>query len=58
MRRKPGSTRQYVRTHHHLHLPEAAAAMIDYIGGATSRLPAQNQKLAIKESEFKQREVF
>lgn len=53
--RKPGSTRQYVRTHHHLHLPEAAAAMIDYIGGATSRLPAQNQKLAIKESEFKQR---
>jgi len=52
--RKPGGVRKYVRTHHHLELPSAAAALIDYIGGASSRLPPHNQKLAIKETEFKQ----
>jgi len=56
--RKPGSTRRYVRTHHHLKLPEHAAAIIDYIGGATSKLPAANHKLSIKETDFKQRKVF
>jgi hypothetical protein len=38
--RKPGSQRKYVRTTSFLKIPQSAAKMIDYIGGATSKLPS------------------
>lgn len=47
--RKSKSTRRYVRTHHKLHVPETASLFIDFIGGATSRLPALDKKLDLGE---------
>ena len=36
--RKPGTSRKYIRTHHHLKIATEASVFIDYVGGATSRL--------------------
>jgi len=50
--RKPGSQRKYIRTTSYLKIPQSAANMIDYIGGATSKLPSVDQKLQINREDF------
>lgn len=51
--RKPGGTRKYIRTTSFLQLPQAASVMIDYVGGANSKLPSVDEKLQIDRNDFK-----
>ena len=44
--------KRYIRTHHPITMPKQAAEMIDYVGGATGKLPAQNLNLNLDPVEF------
>ena len=56
--RRPGTTRKYIRSHHHLRITDEAAVFIDYIGGATSRLPPNKMRLSVNKQDLEKEENF
>lgn len=49
---RPASAKRYIRTNFPITIPRQAAEMIDYVGGATGKLPAQNLNLNLDAVEF------